>query len=95
MPFIRFVKKRPAIEVAAGANLMKSLLAADLPVASSCLGDGICGRCRIQILEGKENLSKTGILEEILRDRLNLAREIRISCQTTVYGDILIDASYW
>ncbi len=74
---------------------MKALLAAGLPVASSCQGDGICAKCRIQIVEGAENLSPPNPREQILRDRLRIAREYRISCQTTVLGDIKIDASYW
>ncbi len=95
MPVIRFVKKYPEIQVAQGANLMKALLSAGLPVASSCLGDGICGKCRIHIVEGSENLSQIAALEQILRDRLKTPREYRISCQTQILGDIVIDAGYW
>lgn len=74
---------------------MQALLDAGLPVASSCLGDGVCGRCRVQVLEGLQNLSPINTTEEILRGRLRLARDVRISCQTTVQGDITIDTSYW
>jgi 2Fe-2S ferredoxin len=95
MPVIRFTKNRPEITVESGAQLMKSLLEAGLPVASSCHGDGICGKCRIIIVEGAENLSKINPLEQMLRDRLRVPREYRISCQTLVLGDITIDASYW
>lgn len=95
MPVIRFVKDRPEITVESGAFLMKSLLDAGLPVASSCHGDGVCAKCRIVIVEGSENLSKINPVEQMLRDRLKIAREVRISCQTQVLGDIRVDASYW
>ena len=95
MPLIRFVKNRDPINVEAGANLMESLLGAGLPVASSCHGDGICAKCRIQIIEGAENLSQINPRERILRDRLRIAREYRISCQTLVLGDVTVDATYW
>ena len=95
MPVIRFTKDRPEITVESGAELMKSLLDAGLPVASSCHGDGICAKCRITIIEGAENLSKINPREQMLRDRLRLPKEWRISCQTFVMGDIRIDASYW
>jgi len=95
MPLIRFAKNHPDIEVEKGANLMKSLLQAGLPVASSCHGDGVCAKCRIIIVEGHENLSQINSLEQMLRDRLKIPREARISCQTQVLGDIRIDASYW
>lgn len=95
MPTIRFVKKYPEIAVAAGSNLMEQLLLAGLPVASSCHGDGVCGKCRIRIIAGAENISKILTIEQLVRDRLNVAKEYRISCQTHVLGDIVIDTAYW
>lgn len=95
MPVISFIKDRPQIVVESGTVLMKCLLDAGLPVASSCHGDGICGKCRIIIVEGAENLSRVNALEQMLRARLKVPREYRISCQTLVWGDIKIDASYW
>lgn len=74
---------------------MATLRANKIPVASSCQGDGICGRCRIQILAGAERLSPPNETETILRDREKLKPHERISCQTEVLGDILIDTSYW
>ena len=95
MPVIRFAKTDREIVVEKGANLMKALLSAGLPVASSCLGDGICGKCRIYIIEGFENLTPMNAVETILRDRLKVPREQRISCQSEIIGDIRVDASYW
>ncbi|MGE4130320.1 MAG: 2Fe-2S iron-sulfur cluster-binding protein [Bdellovibrionales bacterium] len=95
MAKIEFAKKIQPIEVASGANLMETLLAAELPVASSCHGDGICGKCRVQVLAGQEHLSPPTELEKILRDRLKVPRDYRISCQTCVLGDVRIDTSYW
>lgn len=74
---------------------MDELLLAGLPVASSCHGDGICGKCRIRIIAGAENLSKQNAVEELVRERLKIAKEYRISCQTQVNGDIVIDTAYW
>lgn len=74
---------------------MDSLLKAGLPVASSCHGDGVCAKCRIIVLEGLENLSKANPIEQMLRDRLRIPANVRISCQTQVLGDIRIDTSYW
>lgn len=95
MAVIRFVRKFPDLHVNDGSLLMEELLKAGLPVASSCHGDGICGKCRIRIESGLENLSKINEVEALVRDRLKVPREYRISCQTRVLGDILIDTSYW
>ncbi|MEN0058473.1 MAG: 2Fe-2S iron-sulfur cluster-binding protein [Bdellovibrio sp.] len=95
MPCIFFAKKATSLQVPVGANLMKSLLAAGLPVASSCDGEGVCAKCRIFILQGSENLSPETPLEQFLKETNSLPSHTRISCQTEVLGDITIDASYW
>lgn len=85
----------PVIDVPEGEVLMKALLRAGRPVASSCNGDGVCGKCRIEVVKGAENLSAETPLEIFLRDRYKLAPEFRISCQTRVLGPVTVDASYW
>jgi 2Fe-2S ferredoxin len=95
MPLIQFRKNRAALTVESGANLMQALLAAGLPVASSCRGDGVCGKCRIQIVEGHASLSKESALELYLHERHGLEPSERVSCQTQVLGNITIDTTYW
>ena len=74
---------------------MQALLDASIPVASSCKGDGVCAKCRIDIIEGQKNLSTENERELFLRERHAVPKSQRISCQTEVLGDITIDASYW
>ncbi len=95
MPKIEFAKNRPPLEVPVGVNLMRALQNADIPVASSCDGDGVCVKCRLQILEGAKNLSPETELEEHLREMHDIPKNERVSCQTQVLGDVKINASYW
>lgn len=95
MPKIKFRKNQSTIEVQNSANLMKSLLNAGIPVASSCNGEGICGKCVIQVLSGQENLTGKNNLELNLIEKYKPAAHCRYSCQTHVIGDITIDAGYW
>ncbi len=95
MHTIRFAKNRRPIQIEHGYNLMDALLEAGLPVASSCHGDGVCAKCRIEILEGSENLSPPTDLENLLKLKNPMPANYRISCQTQIFGDILIDATYW
>lgn len=74
---------------------MQALLDGGLPVASSCKGDGVCAKCRIEIVAGKENLSPENELEAFLRERHSIPRAQRVSCQTQVLGDITVDTTYW
>ena len=95
MPEIRFQKPRPPLIVEMGVNLMQALLAGGLPVASSCKGDGVCAKCRIEIIDGKQNLSPENEREAFLRERHSIPRNQRVSCQVSVLGDITVTTSYW
>jgi 2Fe-2S ferredoxin len=95
MAIISFARKRQPLQVPDGSILMECLVDAGIPVATSCGGSGVCTKCCIQILAGAENLSAPNDLEEFLREVNNFAADMRVSCQTTVHGDITVDASYW
>lgn len=76
--------------------LMSLLLAAGIPVASSCQGDGVCGKCKIQIIQGMDNLSSQTPLEIQLAKKNKLNETERISCQTyLVKNTVSIDTPYW
>lgn len=95
MAVISFLKNNKTIHVTEGSNLMQELIKADIPVASSCYGDGVCAKCKLQIIKGNENLSKPNATELFLMDAHSLKKDERISCQTHVLGDVCIWASYW
>ena len=95
MAILSFTKSRPPLEVRTGANLMRALLAAGVPVASSCDGDGVCGKCRLRVVEGGGHLTKPTPREADLAVRDGLGVDERISCQTRVRGDVTVDAGYW
>jgi 2Fe-2S ferredoxin len=96
MPWIHFGKKnRESFEVAAGTNLMESLLNQKIPVSSSCHGDGVCAKCRVTVQEGDLHLSPKGDLEKHLLEKNKYAKNVRISCQVQVLGDVTIDTGYW
>ena len=96
MPVISFTKKnRASLKVISGVNLMKALLESEIPVASSCHGDGVCAKCRLTITAGAKNLSEPNDTENFLKEKFQLKSNQRISCQALVLGDIEVDASYW
>ncbi|MEK6773397.1 MAG: 2Fe-2S iron-sulfur cluster-binding protein [Bdellovibrionota bacterium] len=95
MPKIVLHKNQIQFEVFAGANLMQSLLDQQIPVASSCGGDGICGKCRIQIIAGQNQLPPPNETETFLAEINDLKKNERISCQTQVLNDIEVDTNYW
>jgi ferredoxin, 2Fe-2S len=95
MPTIRFRKPRAPLQVEAGSNLMQALLTGGLPVASSCGGEGVCAKCRVETVDGADGLSPRTDLERSLAERHQIPANERISCQTCVDGDITVDTGYW
>lgn len=95
MATVSFVKNIAPVEVEPVETLMEALLKAGLPVASSCKGDGICAKCRVRVVAGAENLSPMEPLERRVRERLRLAPDLRLSCQTRVVGPVTVDTTYW
>jgi len=88
---VRFEPSGRTFVVKKGGSLLRAARRARLPLASSCRGTGICMACRVQILEGSENLSP-------LTDReraAGLHDQERLACMALVYGPVTITTSYW
>jgi ferredoxin len=105
MPKVTFIKEKIEIEVPEGANLRDEARKAGIHVYKgmsrylNCLGNGLCGTCRVLVKSGKEHLSP-----KTLRERFNLTMhpmtmlaaidhedELRLSCQVRVLGDCSIE----
>lgn len=95
MPKVRLAKSQKVVEVAEGANLFHALNDSGIPVASSCGGEGVCVKCMVKVIDGKENLSPQGDLETDMKEIHDVAPGHRMSCQAEVLGDITIDTDYW
>lgn len=95
MAKITFEPSKKSIVVPAKTNLMNAIIEANLPIGSSCGGEGICAKCFVQVLKGAENLSKSNPIEKKLLSREKMASDMRISCQTKVLGDVTITTGYW
>lgn len=95
LPLVRFEPSGVVVEVASNSRLFDVALDAGLPVASSCSGEAVCGKCHMRVLAGDANLSPKGKLEERLLAKEKSPPENRISCLTKVRGDATITTSYW
>ena len=70
-------------------------------IDSVCGGRGICGRCQIEVAEGrfakyaiescKNNLSPISDVEKEYAERGGLNHQRRLSCQAYIRGDVVID----
>lgn len=107
MPTVKFIKEKKEIEVPEGANLRTEALKAGVEVYPginkllNCMGNGMCCSCRVHVKKGQENVSKRGWWEKLhtlinpfgFFGRLGRENEMRLSCQTKVYGDCEVETT--
>lgn len=92
---IKLLQLSKSLSCKKGENLFRFLRSNDIPVASSCKGEGVCGKCVIQVVSGAANLSPATELEKKLQEKYQLREDQRISCQCEVNGDLEVLTSYW
>lgn len=95
MPIVTFLPSGRRVEVPMGSTVFEAALQANLPIASSCSAEFVCGKCNVRVLSGAENLSAQTDSERQLLVRENKPVTDRISCQATIQGDCSITTSYW
>jgi ferredoxin len=68
---------------------------AGVPLGNSCGGVGICGRCRIRVVEGAGQLSAPTSIELRTMAARGFAEDERLACMCVVGGDCQVTTGYW
>lgn len=76
--------------VDAEASLLANLIENQIEIDHSCEGNGTCGTCRIQVLQGLENFSNADELESEMRAERGFEINERLSCQSYLKGSAKI-----
>jgi len=84
-----------------GTKVLDAARRLGVQIESVCGGRGICGKCQICVAEGKfakfavtskaSHLSPRGALEKRYDEKRGLAADRRLSCSSTIEGDLVID----
>ena len=96
MPKVSLPQKSLILSIESNSNLMNALLAAGVPVASSCHGEGICSMCKVKIqgtVNPAVNPPEKYEVETLKRNRCEA--DERLSCQIEVTNDLTVTAKYW
>ncbi|MDY6971377.1 MAG: ASKHA domain-containing protein [Thermodesulfobacteriota bacterium] len=76
---------KKVLHAKSGDSILQVLRDAGIDVESSCAGEGICGKCKVQILGGEVSpIEKT---EAKLLSEAELSRGIRLACRTKLIGN--------
>ena len=95
MPKVRFIPLNKVREIKPHATLLAAANQVEVPLGQSCSGEGICGWCRVRVLDGVENLAPPTALEKRLMDQYNFKADERAACLAKVKGDVTITTTYW
>jgi ferredoxin len=101
MPVLTLTNENKTIEVTEGANLRKTLLRNGItPYIGkdkilNCLGNGLCGTCRVEVVDGKgapamemmEELALLGLAPFYAR---KIPKNVRLACRINVTKDMTI-----
>ncbi len=77
-----------SIHAVEGSSLFLALVQNGIPVPSACGGRGLCGLCKVKVLEGAQplntaELAKLGSAEQ--------SEGMRLSCQVAVHGPLRVE----
>lgn len=82
------------IDIDPNLSVMANLLKFQIPVASSCGGDGICGKCRIRIT-ALGPIPPASELERKTLERNKIPVGERLSCQLHIDCNAMVETGYW
>jgi len=92
---VRFPAQGCSVRVPSGTLLIDAVRAANLPIASACRGDGLCGRCGVAILAGHGDVAAETAEETRSKERNRIDPRLRLACQIRVRADLSVTAPYW
>ena len=85
---IDLIPDNTEISISEDETILTASLRNDIQHLHACGGLGMCSTCRVEILEGEENLSPKTKSEQSLSEKLELPNNIRLACQTKIKGDV-------
>ncbi len=90
---VTILPSNQVVEVSEEMNLLEALRAQDVYIKSSCGGVASCSDCIIKISAGSDYLNSPSFEEERLLGNVFHITKERLSCQTKISGDVIIDIS--
>lgn len=89
MPTVIFLPDGVRVEVGLGSSILEASRLAAISLPAICGGRGICGRCKVRVLQGAVSpptKAETRLLKQDL-----LSAGIRLACQTRVLGNVKVE----
>ena len=79
-----------------GGTIYDALKAGGRPIASSCTGDAVCGRCTVRILDGETLVAPPDDDERAVLARVGAESGSRLACRLrTDEPGLVVGTDYW
>jgi 2Fe-2S ferredoxin len=92
---VHFPTHGRSVRVPFGTPLIDAVREAGLPIARSCGGEGLCGRCGVRILDGGATVAAEDRDEVHAKERNRVDPDLRLACRVQVRADLAVAAPYW
>ena len=92
---VRFPTRGRSVSVPSGTLLIDAVRSAELPIASACRADGLCGRCGVAIVAGAGEVAPESPEESRAKQRNRIDPRLRLACRIRVCADVSVTAPYW
>lgn len=89
MPRVTFADQQKTGEFPAGKTLLSAALELGVAISHVCGGDGACGTCRVEVLQGWANLTPP-TPDETYKE---LEEPHRLSCQAKLVDDVVVNVA--
>ena len=86
MPRVTFVDEGKAADFPSGKTLLSCAIEMGVQISHVCGGDGACGTCRIEVMEGWSYLTPP-TPDETYKE---IEPPYRLSCQSKLLGDVKV-----
>ena len=74
-----------------GKSLLRAILKAKLPIATSCGGQGSCHLCRLTVQQSDQELSAPNDIEIKALGNVCITSGMRLACQIMVHAPLTVD----
>ncbi len=82
---VSFLPDNITVRVSPGENLLTAAALAGVYIPASCGGDGVCRKCKIELVQGELHAQNTSSLSQG-----EISRGTRLACISTVFSDVTI-----
>ncbi len=92
VPVVRYEKLGKSVPSFFSSDTIYSLAEDEgFGLTGTCEGNGDCGLCAIEILEGAENINPKNDIEKEILEKLDYKEGIRLCCQTNITGNVKVN----